>query len=123
MESLPVEILLAIFSNLNASECFKSRRVCRKWLRLAARGCMSLTVVCGGALRNNRYDIGGISLIGSLQSEGTSEEASKPRKRTRGHLPEPAVLLEGRPVASLSVQSLFSKDTRGRSQYVRAIFR
>mmetsp|Transcript_1266 Transcript_1266/g.2326 ORF Transcript_1266/g.2326 Transcript_1266/m.2326 type:complete len:426 (-) Transcript_1266:266-1543(-) len=108
MENLPIEILLAICRYLDVSACFKSRLVSRKWRRLAARGCISLTV------SNRAFDritfeesvIGSISLIGSLH-ECSSEEASKPRKRTRGHLPEPAVLV--RNDALLSVLSRFTR--------------
>jgi hypothetical protein len=108
MENLPIEILLAIFRYLDASACFKSRLVSRKWRRLAARGCISLTV-SNGAFDRITFEesvIGSISLIGSLH-ECSSDEASKSRKRTRGHLPEPAVLV--RNDALLSVVSRFTR--------------
>ena len=113
MDLLPLDVLPIVFSYLDAHTCIRCRFVSRRWRRNSSKGCIFIKVddwlpLYPKEKRRSSNVVGSITLVGSregIEERERDNARSNRLKRTRGHLPEPSVLVQGQERSSITFLS------------------
>lgn len=108
MDKLPIDVLPIVFGYLDAKTCIGCRLVCRKWQRMAGKGCAFVRVKNGTLDPSRQEVVGRLTLNGSSGEEQMGSNCQQ-NKRTRGHLPEPRVLHSKQQTTSLTFLSSLAR--------------